>query len=285
MRELILKSPAKLNLYLDVLDKRKDGFYNILTLFERIDLSDVITFRENFSGKVKVESSSPEISEKNNLVYRITKILKKDFSVSKGVDIFIEKRIPLSAGLAGGSSNAAFTLLGLNRFWNLKLKRNELLSYARKIGSDVSFFVSRNSFALGLGRGDKILPLDIKRKFWHVLVLPKIKVSTKTIYERYRPSLREKTSLGRLIFALKDNSLSKKNLLSNALEKTTERYFKVIRESRKILESFKIKAITMSGSGPAIFGIVSARKEGEKICRQLKYRFGDEFSIFLAKTF
>ncbi len=285
MRQFTLKSPAKLNLYLDVLDKRKDGFYNILTLFERIDLSDIITFRENFSDKIKVESSSPEISEKNNLVYRTAKILRKDFSVSKGVDIYVEKKIPVSAGLGGGSSNAAFTLLGLNRFWNLKLKRTELLSYARKIGSDVSFFISRNSFALGLGRGDRILPLDIKRKFWHVLVLPKIKVSTKTIYERYRPSLREKTSLSRLIFALKDNSLPKKNLLFNALEETTGEYFRVIREIREILGNFKIKVITMSGSGPAIFGIVSARKEGEKICRQLKYRFGDEFSIFLAKTF
>jgi len=292
MKELILKSPAKLNLYLDVLNKCRDGFHNILTLFERIDLFDRLVFKENNNGKINILCSDSSILQKDNLVYKVAKILKRDFSISKGVDIYIKKNIPISSGLGGGSSNAASCLLGLNRFWNLKCKKERLLDYARRIGSDVPFFINGRSFALGLRRGDRILPLDIKKRLWHVLIVPHIKVSTKEIYKRFksylsadRSSERRKKSLNRLILSLRKNIFFEKNLLFNALEKITQEKFKIVKKLKGALRDFKIKTIAMTGSGPAVFGIVSSRKEGERICRQLKDNFEDAFQIFLVKTF
>ena len=283
MKDLILKSPAKLNLYLDVLNKRRDGFHNILTLFEKIDLCDRLYFRENKNGKINVLCT--DIPQKENLVYKVAKILKRDFLIPKGVDIYIEKKIPVSAGLGGGSSNAASCLLGLNRFLNLKIKKERLLDYAKRIGCDVPFFISESSFALGFGRGDRVLPLEIKKKLWHVLIIPNIKVSTKKIYQRYECQAVRKKSLNSLIFALKDNSLFKKNLLFNTLEEVSSKFFKIIKKLKKILKDLEIKAISMSGSGPAVFGIVSSRKEGKEICSKLDKVFGDGFQFFLVKTY
>jgi len=167
MNSLILRSPAKLNLFLKVLNKRSDGYHNIVTLFERINLCDEISIKLIKEDSINIKCNNPHVPlGKKNIVNKVEATLKEDFSIKTGVDIKISKNIPVAAGLGGGSSNAASVLLGLNKLWNLKLDQKRLMSYARSVGSDVGFFVSNSSWALGEDRGDNIKNLRLKAKLW-----------------------------------------------------------------------------------------------------------------------
>ncbi|MCX5710525.1 MAG: 4-(cytidine 5'-diphospho)-2-C-methyl-D-erythritol kinase [Candidatus Omnitrophica bacterium] len=186
---MILKSYAKLNLFLQVFKRqRKDSYHNLITLFERIDLFDSITLKKRADSKIRVICSDRNVpSGKSNLCFRAASLLQDTCGVDKGVDIIIKKRIPVGAGLGGGSSNAAATLLGLNKLWGLDLSLSRLVSLSGKIGSDVPFFIYNVPFALGTSRGDKIYPLGNMKKvrLWHLLVVPNIHVSTPLIYRKF----------------------------------------------------------------------------------------------------
>ena len=180
---LKLSSPAKLNLALDVLGKRPDGFHELRTIFERIDLCDTITLTSNTTGRIRVKCDHPHVPKgPKNLVVRAAQQLQKAYAVGQGVDIHIIKRIPVAAGLAGGSSNAASVLMGLNRLWHLGLNKKQLAGHAASLGSDIAFFIYDTPFAIGLGRGEKIKPLKTGVKLWHVLVTPKVKMYTKEVF-------------------------------------------------------------------------------------------------------
>ena len=272
---MILYSPAKLNLYLDILNKRPDGYHNICTIFERIALFDKIILAPSKDGKIIIKSDSRDIpGDSRNIVYKAALLLKNDFNIPAGVDIEIKKTIPVGAGLGGGSSNAASVLLGLNEFWGLNLSRKNLLRYAEKLGSDTAFFLYNSPYALGTGRGERILPLsNFRRKLWHVLAVPDLKVSTRKIYrafdnfkakEKYsRPQLARRQLLRQAI-----DSLS--GILFNRLEGVTFRRYP---EVKKIKDGFKkhgLNKVLMSGSGSAVFGIVKSRKEGLRAAKFFK---------------
>ena len=185
---LFLDSFAKINLYLQVLNKRGDNFHNLNTLFCRIDLKDTIVLRERKDSLIKIKCNSRQVPKgKSNLCYAAAELLKQAFKLSFGLEIEIKKRIPVGAGLGGGSSNAASVLLGLNKFWDLNLPETKLVKLAAELGSDVPFFVSGEKFALGSCRGEKIKPLvSLKKlKLWFILVYPNIKVSTPLIYSKF----------------------------------------------------------------------------------------------------
>jgi len=184
---LFLHSFAKINLYLEVLNKRRDNFHNLNTLFCRIGLADTIILKERKDSAIKIKCNSWQVpKDKSNLCYAAAELLRQAFKLSPGLEIEIKKRIPVGAGLGGGSSNAASVLLGLNKFWELDLPQAKLMKLASELGSDVAFFVSGAKFALGTGRGEKItsLPGLGKLKLWLVLVCPRIKVSTPLIYNQ-----------------------------------------------------------------------------------------------------
>jgi 4-diphosphocytidyl-2-C-methyl-D-erythritol kinase len=152
-RPLVTKSFAKLNLYLQVLSKRKDNFHNLSTLFARIDLADTLIFRKRRDSLIKIKCSSRQVpKDKTNLCYRAVALLKQELKLSQGIEIRLKKRIPVGAGLGGGSTNAASVLLGLNRFWNLNLPKARLVKLGAKLGSDVPFFIHQTKFALGSQR-------------------------------------------------------------------------------------------------------------------------------------
>jgi len=274
---VIVDSCAKLNLYLEVLNKRKDGYHNINTVFERIGLSDKIILKPRRDNKIKIICSSPLVPKgKTNLAYRSAKLLQDNFLVKKGVNIEIKKRIPVGAGLGGGSSNAAAVLTGLNKFWGLRLGQNKLVKLAAGIGSDVPFFIYDSPFALGSGRGEKIKPLKAldSVKLWHVLAVPKIEVLTPVIYKKW-DSYSRLTSPRRgdkiLTSALRksDLSLIAKSLL-NSLERVTSGLYPEVARIKERFICLGLKAVLMSGSGPAVFAIVPSRKEAVSLCRQLK---------------
>lgn len=272
---MIIYSYAKVNLFLRVINKRKDGFHRIETLFERIDLADKITIRMRKDGSVRIISNHPHVpKDASNLCYRSAQLLKKEFSLKYGADIIIRKNIPVGAGLGGGSSNAAATLLGLNKMWKLGLSRDRLAELGARIGSDVPFFIYGPSFALGSGRGEKIKPLPKlnKVRLWHLLAVPKIRVSTPLIYERwdsFSGLTQPKTNVKLLIQALGVKSPYLGRFIFNSLEPVTAEAYPAVRETRKRLAKIGLTAILMSGSGPAVFGLASSQKEAEKLGRKL----------------
>ena len=292
MQKLILNSYAKLNLYLEVLNKRKDNYHNIRTVFERIGLSDKIILKSRRDKKIKIICNLPQVPKDNtNLCYRSAKLLQDVFEVNKGADIKIIKHIPLASGLGGGSSNAAAVLWGLNKIWRLGLSCARLLDLAKKIGSDVPFFLYDRPFAEGRSRGDRISPMPAlnKVRLWHILVVPGIKVSTPLIYRKWDLERTFKLTKPKCDVKILTLAIRKKDLglmgkaLFNSLEQVSAKLYPEITRIKEKLKIKGVKSILMSGSGPAIFGIVLLRKEAVSLSKQLKSenRF---WQVFVTRT-
>jgi len=287
---LILNSYAKLNLYLAVLGRRRDNYHNLNTVFERISLADRIVLSPRRDDKIRIITASCDIPKDNtNLAFRAACLLKEVFGLDKGVDIKIHKRIPVGSGMGGGSSNAASVLMGLNKLWRLNLNPEKLAGLARKIGSDVPFFVYNHPFAQGLSRGDKIRPIRqlFKLRLWHILVIPKIKVSTPLIYKKWDEHsglTKPRQDVKILLSALrkKDTSLVS-SLLFNDLEQITSGLYPEVKQVKKTLSRSGLESTLMSGSGPAVFGFLASRKEAATLCKQLKAK-KRSWRVFVAHT-
>jgi 4-diphosphocytidyl-2-C-methyl-D-erythritol kinase len=291
-------SYAKLNLHLNILGKRKDNYHDIETLFERISLSDKIILKILPDGEIKVSSNLPGLpQDDSNLAFKAARILQKAYGIGKGVDIRIIKRIPVGSGMGGGSSNAAAVLSGLNKLWGLNVGRQKLVNLAKKIGADAPFFIYNSPFALGKGRGDRITPLRAlnKLKFWHVIIVPRISVSTPFIYRKWDKlkvssrALTQALTMGKnnvniLSSALKKNNLSLiEKAIFNGLEQVTASVYGQIGKIKEELARLGQRAVLMSGSGPTVFCFVSSRKEGQRLYAQLKKnRF---WQVFVAHTY
>jgi len=184
---LHFKSPAKINLYLKILDKRLDGFHNLESAFQLIDLYDDIEIINLDSGEIKIKCEPPLIKMKDNIVFKAVNILKKDYKIDKGIQINLKKNIPIGAGLGGGSSNAATVLLGLNKIWGLNITHQELLDRGKDLGADVPFFINgENAFVSGIG--DQ-LELKESERLKYVLLYPNINISTKEMFNHYERNI------------------------------------------------------------------------------------------------
>lgn len=283
MKKLILKSPAKLNLYLRVINKRQDGYHNLKMIFERIDLCDELSFTENSSGKIKIICNHPHVpTGPKNLVFKVARLLQEKYGVSKGVTVNIDKRIPVAAGLAGGSSNAATALKGLNRVWGLKLSQKQLLVLGNQLGSDIAFFLHNCSWALGEGRGEKITKLDISKKYWHILVTPKVKMYTPKVYNSFnlKTLTNKKDNANILIHYLKKGNIDKIILLLlNNLDQSIVSIAPNLQNVVGRMEAFGVKGVSFSGSGPSVFGIIQSRQEAQHLCDLLRRSYSQVFVV------
>lgn len=287
---MILNSYAKLNLYLAVLNKRRDHYHNLATIFERISLADRITLKSRPDPKIKIITDSSCIPRDGvNLAWRAAALLQDIFNLKCGVEIKIQKRIPVGSGMGGGSSNAACVLIGLNKLWKLRLSQKILTSLAGKIGSDVPFFIHNCAFAQGSLRGDRIRPLRqlAGLKLWHIVVMPKIKVSTPLIYKKwdeYSKLTKPTCGVKILTSALRKRDLSLLGgLLFNSLEQVTLKLYPEVERIKKTLLREGLQSILMSGSGPAVFGILPSRKEAVSLSRQLRIKHRS-WQFFVAHT-
>jgi len=291
---LKLLSPAKVNLFLDVVSKRPDGFHNILTVFERIDLLDEIELDIIKSGIV-VNSDSKELPhDESNLAFKAAALFLKKFKIKEGLSIKIKKRIPIAAGLGGGSSNAATVLLGANKLFKTSVKKDRLMSLGAALGSDVPFFLAGSSFAIGQGRGELITPIRLDRKFWHILIYPNIKMYAKDIYSTIKVSKNSYNRSPKLPYSKKNLSLTKDmrrsinnifshySFLFNRLEKAAEKKSAKLRRIKKILTEYGTKPL-VSGSGPTIFALVKSRKEAKLIVDELSRQH--DWRMFLTRTY
>lgn len=285
---MILKSYAKLNLYLEVLGLRKDNYHNIKTVFERISLHDTIVLKPRQDKKIKIYSDSQKIPlDESNLAFKSANLLQRTFNINKGADIKIIKRIPVGSGMGGGSSNAACVLLGLNKLWRLGLGKKALAGLAARIGSDSPFFIYEVPFALGESRGERIKPLKslFKAKIRHVLAVPKLAVSTPLIYKKWDKSrlTSPKSSVKMLLSAIRKNDLSSTGeALFNDLQPVTAKIYPEVLVTRRKFISLGLSATLMSGSGPTVFGIASSKKMAQFAYRNLKK--SKELEVFAVET-
>ena len=286
-----LLSPAKINLFLDVLGKRDDGYHDIITVFEKVDLCDRIELTSSNAG-IHITSNLSELpSDKQNLAYRASSLLRKRYGISKGVNIHIEKKIPIAAGLGGGSSNAATVLKGLNRLWNLNVGNEELVDLSKQIGADVPFFMFNSSFAIGSGRGDIIKFIRSNLEIWHVLISPPTRVLTKEVYENTNLSLTpSRPDVKILVRAIEENNVGEvKKHLYNALEPVATKKVRDLSGAKDFVKRLGFDAIKVTGSGPTIFVLTFERKEAEGLKEKLERSFvssksGEDWKIFVAKT-
>jgi 4-diphosphocytidyl-2-C-methyl-D-erythritol kinase len=282
MNSLTVLSPAKLNLVLDVLRKRPDGFHELRTIFERISLTDRITLSRNKTKKITIICRHPDVPlSSGNLAYKAAAMLAQDFSISEGININIIKNIPVAAGLAGGSSNAAAVLSGLNRLWQLGLNTRELVNYASRLGSDVAFFLYDTSYALGEGRGEIIKPLGVRTKLWHLLVTPRVKMLTKDVFARLKLNLtNKKDNVNILLPFLRKGDLGR---LAGALSNDLEPAILSLRPDfiylkKKLLDAGAI-GVCFSGSGPSVFALAESQRHALSLRAKFDRRYTQAFVV------
>ena len=186
-----LKASAKINLFLEILGKREDGYHEIETVMQEIDLVDNLQFEEIQEG-VKLKCNNKNIpSDENNLVCKAANLIVNECGIKKGVLISLEKNIPVGAGLGGGSSDAATTLKALNSLWKIGLSDVDLMEFAARLGSDIPFFI-KGKTALCSGRGENITPIEVKSEMNYLIIFPHINISTTTIYRNLKIDLTKK---------------------------------------------------------------------------------------------
>ncbi|MFE4708902.1 4-(cytidine 5'-diphospho)-2-C-methyl-D-erythritol kinase [Peribacillus simplex] len=269
--KLMEKAPAKINLALDVLFKRPDGYHEVEMIMTTVDLADRIELKEIKGNHIQILSHNRFVPDDHrNLAYQAAFILKERFGINKGVSITIEKNIPVAAGLAGGSSDAAATLRGLNRLWKLGLSMDELAEIGAGIGSDVSFCVYGGT-ALARGRGEKITHLPAPPKCWVILAKPTIGVSTADIYKRLQTSKMEHPDVPGMISAIMENNYHDVcEGLGNVLEQVTLQLYPEVANIKDQMKTFGADSVLMSGSGPTVFGLVEHDSRMQRIYNGLR---------------
>ncbi len=281
---MAIDSYAKVNLYLRIGKRISSGYHNVQAVMQKIELSDSVDIEPLSEDKIIVECTNKELENENNLAYKAALLLKKKYKVRQGARIFIEKNIPLEAGLGGGSSDAATTLLNLNKLWGLKLKEKQLIGLASELGSDVPFFIGENA-ALVEGIGDRIKSIKKSFSINIVLINPGFRVSTKLAYaafDRQRPRIKTKADINELVKAIEKKDIKEiANNLHNDFEPIIEKKYKVVAEIRNNLLRNDALNACISGSGPTVFGIYNSIYEAREAFFKIQY---DYPFVFLTKT-
>lgn len=268
---LYVKAPAKINLTLDVLYKRPDHYHEVEMVMTTVDLADRIGLEPRGDGLIKIISADRFVpDDERNFAYQAAKLLKDTYGIEEGVSIKIEKEIPIAAGLAGGSSDAAATLRGLNEMWGLNLTMDELAVLGAKIGSDVSFCVHGGT-ALATGRGEKITELPAPPACWVVLAKPKIGVSTADVYGGLKLEGIRHPNTKQMIEAIQkqDYELVCRSV-GNVLETVTFTLHPEVVTIKEQMQRFGADAVLMSGSGPTVFGLVDSESRAARIYNGLR---------------
>lgn len=283
--KLAFRTPAKINLGLQILGKRADGFHELETLLQMVSLYDDIELETRPSG-IELECEHPDIPrDESNLVVKAARLLQDKFPSRRdlGARIRLIKRIPAGGGLGGGSGNAAGVLLGLNVLWDLGLKKADLLSLAGKLGSDVPFFLFAPC-ALGKGRGEILSPVQPSKKFNVVLVFPRFPIATAWVYRNLKLELTNKANHINLLqkfLSSSDVKLLGLNLY-NDLECVVLQNHAVIQTLKDNLLISGAVGSLLSGSGSTVFGIFDDPKKAQEACSGLLKK--ESWDVFLTET-
>ncbi len=258
--KVALDAPAKINWFLHVTGKRSDGYHDIVSVIQCVSLEDHISF-EDAPEIYLVSDLALPLTE--NLVYRAAVLLKERVSYRGGARIVLRKNIPHAAGLGGGSSDAALTLIGLDRLWGLNLGEDVLMGLGAELGSDVPFFIGGSPLSFVEGRGEKVQRITTRDAVWLLLVKPDIAVPTAWAYGMYKPELTKKTVDIKLFCQALDGKdfASLRHMVGNDLEKGVYEKYGVIAEIKRALVESGALFASMSGSGSTVFGVFPSGKE------------------------
>lgn len=266
------KAPAKINLLLDVIRKREDGFHEVEMIMTMVDLADRLEMEELPRDTIIISSQAGYIPlDEKNLAFQAAKLIKERYEVRKGVYIHLDKKIPVAAGLAGGSSDAAAALRGLNRLWGLQIPEDELCRLGAELGSDVPFCVTGGT-ALATGRGEKLEPIDNPPGCWVVLAKPPINVSTADVYGKLRANeITKHPSVSDMLSALRRGEFNDIcDGLGNVLEEVTLRMYPEVLQLKESMQRLGADGVLMSGSGPTVFGLVQKEAKLARIYNGLR---------------
>ncbi|MCK4852310.1 MAG: 4-(cytidine 5'-diphospho)-2-C-methyl-D-erythritol kinase [Candidatus Omnitrophica bacterium] len=282
-------APAKVNLYLDVFHEREDGYHEIETLFERISICDRI-FLEPSLTATTIACDDPLIpTGEKSLMRQVIDAFNDEAGHSRNFKVFLEKHIPVSAGLGGGSSDAAALLKALNEAAGRPLDTDALFRISGRLGSDIPFFMSDTNFAFGRGRGDIIQKVETGLKIWHIIVAAPFQAGTEEMYGRVTPfGLTNNRGVDRIFTAFlnEENTEGIAKNLHNSLQEIALRDFPVLDQVFFELKKAGAKGVLLSGSGPTVFGIFEPEKvEAAKEYLQKVFLPGENWTILGASTF
>jgi 4-diphosphocytidyl-2-C-methyl-D-erythritol kinase len=304
MRHCKLIAPAKVNLYLEILGIREDGYHELAMILQSIDLADEIEVRSLSEGKIIVSCDHPQVpTDNSNIAYKAGELMTKEFPQAfakyGGVEIKIEKRIPVAAGLAGGSTNAAAVLVAVDLLWELGLTQSEIEELGGRLGSDVPFCVAGGT-VIGTGRGEQLSPLPSLDNIYIVLgKYRSLGVSTPWAYKSYREKysdryIKDRESLASRAAAVHSVSIVKAVLgkeakeiavkMHNDLEKVVLPEYPQVLELREEFAKYDVLGVMMSGSGPSVFAICESHQKAEVVKQQIREAISDEdLELFVTK--
>ena len=257
MNQVIVQSFAKINIGLNIISRRDDKYHNIETMLQQIDLHDLVSIKTNSSTKITVRCNNSNVPEdEKNICYQAVKLIQQATGIREGVKIEIEKRIPVAAGLGGGSSNAASVIKGLQQLWCVRIDDQVIKSIAMKLGADVLFFLTGGT-AIASGTGETLKPITLRDQFICVLIYPNIEISTTWAYRNFNFSLTKiKKSVKLAHFFSNDNNLCRiKNLICNDLEGVVFQHYPMLVEIKDFFYAEGAFYAAMSGSGSTIYGL------------------------------
>ncbi|MBR2188925.1 MAG: 4-(cytidine 5'-diphospho)-2-C-methyl-D-erythritol kinase [Eubacterium sp.] len=281
-----LKSMAKINLGLDVTGVREDGYHEVRMVMQTIHMYDLLDIEPSEKPGVRIQTNLPFLpTDGRNLAVRAADMLLKAFDIPEGVEIKLSKRIPVAAGLAGGSSNAAAVLVGVNRLFRLGLTEEELMKYGAALGADVPYCVMRGT-ALAEGIGEILTPLPEMPPCLILIGKPPVSVSTKYVYENLdRVGVPAHPDIDGMVQAIRDGSLEGiVSRMENVLERVTIPDYPVIEEIRQLMLAGGASGARMSGSGPTVFGIFEDQGTAERAAERLRGS-GLAKRVFLTRPF
>lgn len=267
-----LRALAKINLGLDITGKREDGYHEVRMIMQTIQMYDLLNIRKTTRPGISLTTNLSYVPcDGRNLVYKAAQLLMDEFEIREGVEMQLRKCIPVAAGMAGGSSDAAAAMVGMNRLFNLKLSREELMERGVAIGADVPYCIMRGT-ALAEGIGEILTPLP-PVPFCYILVgKPGVGVSTKMAYENLNlAAIKQHPRIDEMIDAIREEDLKgMAGLMENVFEPGIIRQYPVIRKIKDFMMEYGALNAMMSGSGPTVFGVFDDRKRMEKAAAALR---------------
>lgn len=275
------KAYAKINLFLDVVGKRLDNYHNLEMIMAPIDIFDELHFKKTDDKSIEIKSDR-KITEKkeDNLVYKVAQYIMDKHSIDGGLEVEIKKKIPIAAGLAGGSADAAATLRGLNRLFKLKYSKEDLADIGEMFGSDIPHCVY-NKLCIARGKGEEIVFLNKKLKMPVLIICPDIEVSTKAVFETVKMNQvkhRKITTMSNAIY--NQNKVLITQSLYNALEPFSFGLFKEIKTLKDEINAMGVDGVLMSGTGPTIFVL---DRDKEKL-QDIEEKYQEKYYVELTKV-
>ena len=272
MDTLTRKAYAKINLGLDVLRRREDGYHEVKMIMQTVDIYDVLTFVKAPADVFRLSVDSAQIpDDDNNLVLKAARLLFATAGIDAGVEVTLQKNIPVAAGMAGGSTDAAATLIGLNALYDLRFTTEQLQEIGVKLGADIPYCIMGGT-ALSQGIGEILRPLPAPPRAHLVIAKPDLMISTKYVYENlHANSLKVHPNIDGMIEALSNQDLTKMcSLMGNVLETVTEKENPIITQIKDLMKEQGATGALMSGSGPTVFSIFTEEEKARSCLQKIQ---------------